>query len=287
MIKSLNSLTEEEKKNFFDWANQLDSNFCYTKDYILNEPCNHGENYWIFLENSRCWGSLGVITREISETDTAYIAFIFAPKECSEKFSLLLNHAMQFLSQHHPKVIKIGLSHLVSHLHQIVIDQGFRQSDRSLLLKFDENKRDLLNDNLQIRLQPLSEEMFDLYQSIQHSSFKTTPNASLISIEEINKFYRQYSNQSGFIGIAYNNDNEAIGIYQVEKRSDTYCIEALGVNPTYQKRGFGKQILTALIKLLDNSTIKLMVMESNKRAFNLYLACGFIKESTISTWYLK
>ena len=80
--------------------------------------------------------------------------------------------------------------------------------------------------------------------------------------------------------------NEPVGCFNLWL-GDTIGIYAFCVLPQYRKRGFGRQMLEQIIKMIRAETqqpITLEVDSTNTNAYNLYRSCGF-KETTTVGYY--
>ncbi|HDR3649798.1 TPA: GNAT family N-acetyltransferase [Bacillus anthracis] len=73
-------------------------------------------------------------------------------------------------------------------------------------------------------------------------------------------------------------DEKVIGIITVSKEDQSTTLSGFAVHPSYQGKGYGKDILTSMIHTLITkgvSTIKLDVETKNNHALKLYKQCGF------------
>jgi len=82
-------------------------------------------------------------------------------------------------------------------------------------------------------------------------------------------------------------DKLPIGTITASRDGDDVYITAFAVHPTYQGKGYGRQILAKCIELIrkeKNGPIKLDVQTENSKALGLYKACGF-KEVAAYDYY--
>ncbi|ASZ18157.1 MULTISPECIES: GNAT family N-acetyltransferase [Bacillus] len=73
-------------------------------------------------------------------------------------------------------------------------------------------------------------------------------------------------------------DKKVIGTITVSKEDQSTTLSGFAVHPSYQGKGYGKDILTSMIHTLITkgvSTIKLDVETKNNHALKLYTQCGF------------
>ncbi|ACM12491.1 MULTISPECIES: GNAT family N-acetyltransferase [Bacillus] len=73
-------------------------------------------------------------------------------------------------------------------------------------------------------------------------------------------------------------DEKVIGTITVSKEDQSTTLSGFAVHPSYQGKGYGKDILTSMIHTLITkgaSTIKLDVETKNNNALKLYTQCGF------------
>ncbi|NUJ05846.1 GNAT family N-acetyltransferase [Bacillus paranthracis] len=73
-------------------------------------------------------------------------------------------------------------------------------------------------------------------------------------------------------------DEKVIGTITISKEDQSTTLSGFAVHPSYQGKGYGKDILTSMIHTLITkgaSTIKLDVETKNNNALKLYTQCGF------------
>lgn len=78
-----------------------------------------------------------------------------------------------------------------------------------------------------------------------------------------------------------------IGIFNLNYEGDTAFIYGLGIQPSYQHKGFGKQLLHSALNIAFTKVHKVIldVDSDNPQAFNLYIHNGFIVEFQVD-YYL-
>lgn len=83
------------------------------------------------------------------------------------------------------------------------------------------------------------------------------------------------------------NDTDVIGSLSCEKKGDTHVyISGLVIKPSFQNKGFGKQILVYLLEELKNiQRIDLVTHPDNHVALTLYKSLGFTVESRKENYY--
>lgn len=73
-------------------------------------------------------------------------------------------------------------------------------------------------------------------------------------------------------------DEKVIGTITVSKQEQSTILSGFAVHPSYQGKGYGKDILTSMVHTLITkgaSTIELDVETKNNHALKLYTQCGF------------
>lgn len=73
-------------------------------------------------------------------------------------------------------------------------------------------------------------------------------------------------------------DEKMIGTITVSKEEQSTTLSGFAVHPSYQGKGYGKDILTSMVHTLITegvSTIELDVETKNNHALKLYKQCGF------------
>lgn len=73
-------------------------------------------------------------------------------------------------------------------------------------------------------------------------------------------------------------DEKVIGTITVSKQEQSTTLSGFAVHPSYQGKGYGKDILMSMVHTLITkgaSTIELDVETKNNHALKLYTQCGF------------
>ncbi len=76
-----------------------------------------------------------------------------------------------------------------------------------------------------------------------------------------------------------------IGKVHIEMNKNRGGIFGLGILPEFRRKGYGREILTQAVSLMQNNGCKevfLQVVTENEKALDLYLDCGFVKQSTMN-----
>jgi [ribosomal protein S18]-alanine N-acetyltransferase len=69
------------------------------------------------------------------------------------------------------------------------------------------------------------------------------------------------------------------------KKPYEYEIHTIGVDPAYQGKGIGRQLLTALLEYANGGTIFLEVRTDNDAAISLYESVGFVRVGMRRRYY--
>lgn len=84
-------------------------------------------------------------------------------------------------------------------------------------------------------------------------------------------------------------DEKTVGMGSVTFENEEAVIFGFGISPQYQGKGYGKELLTLILKDLKNEGVDNITIEvdsSNKNAFKLYRGCGFEVEASFD-YYRK
>lgn len=83
------------------------------------------------------------------------------------------------------------------------------------------------------------------------------------------------------------NESEVIGTVSYEQKEDNHAyISGLVIDPRFQRKGIGRQVLTQLLeRLKDLKRIDLVTHPDNHAALQLYQSLGFVIESRRENYY--
>jgi len=69
------------------------------------------------------------------------------------------------------------------------------------------------------------------------------------------------------------------------KMGEKGIIISLAVHPTYRRKGYGKELIEELMKIMDVKLIELQVRRGNKGALKFYQSVGFERKGIIPSYY--
>jgi ribosomal protein S18 acetylase RimI-like enzyme len=289
-IKSYCELSINECQKLYDFlVTQGDGlwsqGFSKTDAELRGPLFNNGRGFYSFWDAARPMGSVGCITKDIKEHGAAYIAVSSANSESLVAFGELTRHVVTYISEFRPRLVRLGISPKLAKLVPVILESGFKEIDRALILCRIKQPGVFRVDN-GLLLVSLTSANGHEFRNIHNEAFKTSPNASLISEAEVQERI-QNNNKNGIqYGLALDRDR-SIGVFETVFKDGVGWLEALAVHPKHQGKGFGQRMLQAVIAELyqDCKVAKLTVMESNTAAKNLYLNFGFKVENTKSIWF--
>lgn len=102
----------------------------------------------------------------------------------------------------------------------------------------------------------------------------------IVNKEDIDKWISNPTfNKSLWVKIIKNNEIIASGIAEYDQEINEGILEWIQVLPEYQKQGYGKDIVNALLKQLKNLNTKFVTVsgnyDNNTNPLKLYRNCGF------------
>ena len=180
---------------------------------------------------------------------------------------------LSFLS---PTVERLGYQLHESMLNLVLSGEGLRAtlsaSKSSMIPLFQE---------------PMAAKNMPDYIRIHNQSFQTVPNGSETSTEELGEWLGS-QHVTDWRGLLRDPEGKAIAFYELSQDGGTGWIDSIGVDPALHGCGYGNAVLQTCLDFLvsrDCTEIFLNVMDSNARAYGLYLKKGFVEKSIYNHWY--
>ncbi|HSW71344.1 MAG TPA: ribosomal protein S18-alanine N-acetyltransferase [Gammaproteobacteria bacterium] len=93
---------------------------------------------------------------------------------------------------------------------------------------------------------------------------------------------------AGYPGWVLEQENKIIGFVIYSIREDESHLLNIGVQPQFQRKGFGRQLLQHILSIIKQESAKIIyleVRESNQRAIRLYEKMGFMHIGTRQDYY--
>lgn len=291
-IKAWNRLDKNEQiqaKNFLIIHGQSHSEKSWDerKGYLLGPVFGHGENLFFAICESMIVGILACVLLEIKAKGEAYITEIDILKEYEshEIVNLLINTGIGHCKKSGAKRIRLGIKPYVDFIETNLLLAGFKMCYHALELVKEEKK--IYETNAKYKTLPLSETRLKEYSDIMTDAFINSPNGGSVTIQDAMKLLNDNKKSTG---ILWDSEmNQPVGAYEITIIAQTGWIDALAIERKYQGLGCGKQLFRQVQNLLwrkEVSTLKLTVMDSNKRAYEMYLKHNFKLSKLLSTWYL-
>ncbi|TDT57293.1 GNAT family N-acetyltransferase [Fonticella tunisiensis] len=294
IIKSFIELTMEEKQKLYNYIISIGSNYSFdsfkemVKDYI-GIVFNCGESHFSLWDDGEIKGTLAVITKNVEENGEAFLTCVNIREEDKGYFTFLLKRGMKYISTIKPKIVKLGIYTGISYLIPCVLDFGFKEVYKAMIMKHEENSGYYMKFPDEVEFINISKENKMIFQQIHNDAFINSPNGSILTDDQMEELMNEYRQCPHMAGLMYYKGRPA-GIYELSIKNDVGWIDGIGIAPEFQGKGLGKILLYKAMDILYTSgtkEVKLFVISSNERAVKLYEKNGFVKEKVTSTWFEK
>ncbi len=272
MIKSYSELSDKERHlliNFYQ---------AHTKKLLtLNEleqqfnisVYHHGDGVLFYFDQDQILASCCVVLKEASILQSAYIHRLLVHQIHHDKLKTLIVRAAQLAKEKGATSIYLG-THDLEIFKSLCILPKYRSLELNLSTPTQQEALPLVrvtSDNAQD------------YLHIYQQSFYPIAHASSLSLEEL---LEQLPYELKFI--AYHDDT-AVGFVNFEI-SDGNGFFDMGLLPEFQNQKLGIKLLNSAISYLmdQKTTINLIVIEKNSRAYDLYRKHGFEIKKVMTYW---
>lgn len=278
MIKSYDRLEDFEKVKILDCLNTKEDITLEEMDLrYKDEIYNFSKNVFINF-NDAPKVILNCITKETEKLKIGYIIIdsIFTDKK--EEIDEALSYAEKFIEN--LGAVKALLCFREKDK-EILENLGFKYTYRSYTMELMDNDLKALE---LLNLEELNEKNQKEFIKIYNSAFNDMPHGCTLTEEECLKLLKE--KDKNFI---VKKGRESVGflILDIEKENGKFDI---GLDRKYRNRGLSKELLeTAIVnlKIRGVKNVSLIVIEKNKRAFEIYKRRGFEIKNTIGYWNEK
>ena len=293
MIYPFNQVEERKLRILYEFLISKGKNLYFNEyeEMIKNYNSivfNNGETFFTVWKDDVVKGTLGLITKDIKEKGEAFVTGINIAEGDKGYVRELLERAIHHLEPYKPRRIILGVHSGREYLMDYIEASGFEQIYRAVVLRLESEKMQKggsLADSL--RFEGLAEENKGDFKHIHNEAFRNSPNGSMLEDEQIEEVLQEFKAGGAITGVCYFDEKPA-GIFELRVKGGIGWIDAIGVHPAFWGKGIGKSLLfysVGALKKAGAEDIKLMVMSANKTAYDLYKACGFGGEETVSYWF--
>lgn len=288
MVKGYLELSKSEKENLINFLILKNENNS-SKEDIINEIesvlYNYGEGVLGYFKDNKVIGVACTILKEAKTLKCSYIYEVIIDEVDTniEKvlFSLIEKSTKVALKYDGCKVL-LGINN--DKYNRLMYNRGLKYSYKAFEMDLEDNK---LNNNIKLLdLEPLNESNIKDYHKIINESFSDIPHGATTLIEEVEEFLlKQKGGNDRFYLLKHNDKN--IGCISTEIINNTGIFD-IGLCRDYRGKGLGKSVLETAVKVLMDKKvekIRLIVVEKNTVALNMYKKRGFKVNKAINYWY--
>jgi len=292
-IYSFADLTEGQRRELYDFIIKLGSNYYFNNydEFIgsyTGPVFNRGTTFYSLWDGELIKGTIGIITKDVSEKGEVIITVINISEHDKANFTMLLEKSIEDSIKVGPRKLKLGINSNKKYLISAAKALGFSEVYKAIILKLSSNENfKMVKTHENIIFENLSEENKLDFKGVNNKGFLNSPNGAMLTDEEIDEKLLKNKQNPNLAGICYLN-HEPVGIYELKTVDQVGWIEAIAITPKWQGNGLGKVLLKKAVDVLYDlgaEEIKLFVISSNKTAYDLYLKYGYKEEKVTSYWF--
>ncbi|MGL4569822.1 MAG: GNAT family N-acetyltransferase [Clostridium sp.] len=283
MVKDYLELTVDEKDKTLLFIDRNNGSISLSEmdKMFKSKVYGYGKGILILEQNEKVIGIGRVVLQEIEITGIAYIHFLDILEDLNntkEVIKELINECFKKAEENHAKKILLGFRkrETTEMLHEIGFDADYEA--KVMVLNESTKKEDILD------IEEINEKNINEYIKLYNESFNNMPHGASLDEDEANDFLSE--NNTGNKYFIVSNSKEKIGVLNttIEGNEGTFDI---GLSSRFRGRGYGKRLLETAIDFLEKKeipSIYLVVIETNKIAYNMYKKRGFKQEKILSYW---
>jgi ribosomal protein S18 acetylase RimI-like enzyme len=284
LIKKYLNLNDIEKSLASDFINRKDDNK-KSKDEIdkmfNNKMYGYGQGALFYFLDEKVVGKINVVLEVVKELGTIYIHFLDLLENLNNEDAVLkelIDYAVKIANDYDANEILLGIrdNDKIPILQRLGLYKDY--SAINMYLE-DREKKEICLD-----LIPLSQENKLEYLNIYNNSFSDMPHGSLTDISGVEDDLKKSNDENYYFIVSYNDSNIGFMSCVIENGEGVFDI---GLCKDYRGKGYGKYLLETAIDFLnrkDAKKIRLIVIEKNSVAYNMYKKRGFKEESILSYW---
>ncbi len=291
--KIFSELTDIEKQRVYDFVIKSNKDNCFKTH---NELINHfeailfeyGKTLFTFWENFSPVATIGAVVKDAKYKEEIFFTAINIDENYLDNFKSFLQEVENSVVSFPAKTLKLGINAYKTNLTPFIEDSDYKDPYNILAMKYIPNN-ELKEKITGISFENLNNSNKEIYKKINNSAFLDCPNGGVIGDKEIDDIFKTYKEAPELIGLFKYNENYT-GTYELSISKNSGTIESISISPYFQGKGLGKLLLKSVIQKLQQhgvDEIKLIVVSTNKKAFELYRKYGFKEDGIKSIWFTK
>lgn len=283
MIKSFIELNVDENREVQIYLNSIQKSnrsISEIKAEFNTKVYNFGEGVLFYFRDNRVIGSVKIVLEAIKYLSTSYIHFITIAENVEDEVHIV-NELIQF-------AINIAESKGCSKILLGVRDERIVKLLNELGYSISYNAYKMKLEDRIIRSEPLelinlSEENKKDYLKVFNKSFSDMPHGCYYEMDDIENYLKDTSENRYYL---VTDNKKLIGFLNIEVENSIGSFD-IGLCREYRGLGYRKRLLETAINVLNKANVdnvKLIVIEKNTVALNMYLKRGFVIDDILSHW---
>ncbi len=300
-IKTFKDLTQMERNELYSFYEQHKGRISPQSEeavfaYMGMRDLDDGGRFFSVWKGATPLATLGFVVAALSRKHEVYLIGASATDtpESHTALESLIDHANRSIYEDQTQWFKsrLGLGPRLPFLTPLVERMGYRLNESMLTLFLPVEKihtlRRVSNPPLiSLIRQPLDKENMPDYIRIHNASFQMVPNGSETSSEELDEWLAS-DQKNQWRGLLTDPVGKTVAFYELSQDLEMGWIDSIGVDPALHGHGYGSATLHACMDFLisrECSEIDLNVMDSNTKAYKLYMKNGFALKTVFNHWY--
>ncbi|MEG1002574.1 MAG: GNAT family N-acetyltransferase [Clostridium sp.] len=283
MVKDYLELTVDEKDKTLLFIDRNNGSISLSEmdRMFKSKVYGYGKGILILEQNNKVIGIGRIVLQEIKITGIAYIHFLDILEDLDdtkEVIKELINECFTKAEEHKAKKILLGFRkrETTEMLHEIGFDADYEA--KIMTLNDREKREDILN------IEEINENNIKEYIKLYNESFNNMPHGASLDEEEANGFLNESNTCNKYFIVSNSKENIGVLNTTIEDNEGTFDI---GLSSRFRGKGYGKRLLETAIDYLNEKKIPniyLVVIETNKIAYNMYKKRGFEQQKVLSYW---
>lgn len=260
--------------------------------YLTLEDLDHGRRFFSYWAEGRPLACLGLILAALQRKGEVYLigAALADTPASAEAFKALLGHCNRLAREAGagPLTSRLGLGPRLAFAEPLAAQAGYTLHETMLHLALLDRPRLMAKAAPALTPAPLSESTLEAYLQLHNDAFAEVPNGGTTTKEALREWLAE-DHPDEWRGLL-SHGPRPVAFYELTLTGSTGMIEAIGVAPAEQGQGYGRAALQAAVTLLEAKgakEIELLVMDSNRPAYELYLKAGFGEKGVYNRWFRR